>query len=180
MDRYLERAVIAPSARKHGISDEDMLHALKHQLFGIATEDPEIIIYVGASRTAEPLEIGVLDDGDVPYGDTCDVRPIEIFERNVELMSSREERLAEKLAAFEKWAEEVDPADLKFIDTSPLKLVARLAEQRDHTEQELAQAVAAAREDGWSWAMIGFMLGVSRQAAQQKYGAHAAELAQSQ
>jgi hypothetical protein len=64
MDRYLELAAIAPSARKHGISDEDMIHALRHHLFPMATEDPEVIIYVGPSRTAEPLEIGVLDDDD--------------------------------------------------------------------------------------------------------------------
>ena len=93
-------------------------------------------------------------------------------------MGSREEKWAEKLAAFEKWADEVDPTDLKFIDSSSLKLVGRLADQRDRLETELAQAVAAAREDDWSWAMIGFMLGVSRQAAQQRYGAQAAELAQ--
>ena len=93
-------------------------------------------------------------------------------------MGSREEKWAEKLAAFEKWADEVDPADLKFIDSSSLKLVGRLADQRDRLETELAQAVAAAREDDWSWAMIGFMLGVTRQAAQQRYGTHTAELAQ--
>ena len=95
-------------------------------------------------------------------------------------MNSREKRLAEKLAAFEKWADEVDPADLKFIDSSSLKLVEKLADQRDWLETELAQAVVSAREDGWSWAMIRIMLGVSRQAAQQRYGAAAAELAQSQ
>ena len=95
-------------------------------------------------------------------------------------MSSREERWAEKLTAFEKWAEEVDPADLEFIDSSSLKLVRKLADQRDETEKELAQAVVSAREDGWSWAMIGFMLGVTRQAAQQRYGAKVAEMAQPQ
>ena len=98
----------------------------------------------------------------------------------MELKKSQEERWAEKLAAFEKWADEVDPADLKWLDSSSLKAVGRLAEQRDNLETELAQAVAAAREDDWSWAMIGIMLGVSRQAAQQKYGALVAELAQSQ
>jgi len=95
-------------------------------------------------------------------------------------MSSREERWAEKLAAFEKWADEVDPADLKWLDSTSLKTVGRLAEQRDNLEAELAQAVAAARQDDWSWAMIGIMLGVTRQAAQQRYGAAAAELAQTQ
>ena len=95
-------------------------------------------------------------------------------------MSSREERWAVKLAAFEKWADEVDPADLKWLDSTSLKTVGRLAEQRDNLEAELAQGVAAARQDDWSWAMIGIMLGVTRQAAQQRYGAAAAELAQSQ
>ncbi len=94
-------------------------------------------------------------------------------------MSSREERWAEKLAAFEKWADEVDPADLKWMDSTSLKKVRRLAHQRDEIENELVQAVAAAREDDWSWAMIGLMLGVTRQAAQQRYGAQVAELAQS-
>lgn len=69
---------------------------------------------------------------------------------------------------------------MKFIDSSSLKLVGSLADQRARLETELAQAVAAARADDWSWAMIGFMLGVTRQAAQQRYGAQAAELAQSQ
>ncbi|MYB10911.1 MAG: hypothetical protein F4Y28_13160 [Acidimicrobiia bacterium] len=67
---------------------------------------------------------------------------------------------------------------MKWLDSSSLKAVGRLAEQRDNLETELAHAVAAARQDDWSWAMIGIMLGVSRQAAQQKYGALAAEPAQ--
>ncbi len=95
-------------------------------------------------------------------------------------MGSQEERWADKLAALEKWADEVDPADLKLMDTTSLKEVGRLAHQRDEIENELVQAVTAARDDSWSWAMIGLMLGVTRQAAQQRYGAHIAELAQSQ
>jgi hypothetical protein len=98
----------------------------------------------------------------------------------VELMGSQEERWAEKLAALEEWADKVDPADLKWMDSTSLKTVGRLAHQRYEIEDELAQAVAAARGDGWSWAMVGLMLGVTRQAAHQRYGAHAAELAQSQ
>lgn len=37
-------------------------------------------------------------------------------------------------------------------------------------EQMQADAVEIARGDGISWAMIGFALGTSKQAAQQKYG----------
>ena len=98
----------------------------------------------------------------------------------MESVTAREQWLADKLAALEKWAEEVDPDDMKWVDTTLLKSVSRLADQRDETEKELAQAVAAARQGGWSWGHIGLMLGVSRQAAQQKYGAKVTELAQAQ
>lgn len=62
MDRYPEQAVITPSARKHGIKDADIRHALKHHQLTVVTEDPEFTIYVGPSSTAELLEIGVVDD----------------------------------------------------------------------------------------------------------------------
>lgn len=96
----------------------------------------------------------------------------------MDLMSDQEERWAQKLAAYEKWLEEVDPADMKFIDTSTLKPVGRLAHLRDEVEKLLVDAIATARQNDWSWGDIGLMLGVTRQAAQQRYGAKVAELPQ--
>ena len=64
MDRYPVQAVIAPSARKHGIEDEDMQHALKYHWYSVFPDDSDVMFYVGPSRTAEPLELGVLDDLD--------------------------------------------------------------------------------------------------------------------
>ena len=52
----------------------------------------------------------------------------------------------------------------------------RLREAVQHragAEAEIAGAVAAARDTGYSWAVIGGMLGVSAQAAQQRYGKQA-------
>ena len=53
---------IEASARKHGVPDEDMLHALRHHWRAFETDDPLVTMFVGPSRTAEPLEVGVVSD----------------------------------------------------------------------------------------------------------------------
>lgn len=55
---------IEPSARKHDVHDEDMLHALRHHLQAFETDDPAVTMFIGPSTTGEPLEIGVVDDED--------------------------------------------------------------------------------------------------------------------
>jgi hypothetical protein len=49
--------VILASARKHGIDDEDMLHAYRHPLRVFMVDDLTMII--GGARSGQPLEIGV-------------------------------------------------------------------------------------------------------------------------
>ena len=78
---------------------------------------------------------------------------------------------AERAAALETWADTVDPADLRESDTDSLRHIAELAQQRDQVDSKLAESVRAARADHRSWSEIGAMLGVSKQAAQRKYGA---------
>ena len=78
--------------------------------------------------------------------------------------------LAEYTEAFEEWAEKVDADDLREADTASLRLIADLVGRRLAVDDELAAAVRAARRDGRSWSAIGAMLGMSKQAAQQKYG----------
>lgn len=77
---------------------------------------------------------------------------------------------AERLAALEAWAESVDPTELRSADTDALRHLAELAQRRDDVEAELAKTVRAARASHRSWSEIGAMLGVSKQAAQRKYG----------
>lgn len=77
---------------------------------------------------------------------------------------------AERATALENWADETDPTDLKLADTSTLRAIAELVDQRNGVDDDLASAVQIARESNKSWAEIGTMLGVSKQAAQQKYG----------
>ena len=53
---------IEASARRHGIYDEDMLHAWRHHWQAFETDDPAVTMFIGPSLTAEPLEVGVVTD----------------------------------------------------------------------------------------------------------------------
>jgi hypothetical protein len=76
----------------------------------------------------------------------------------------------ERAAALEAWAEKVDSGELTEADTTELRLVAELVRRRGEVDGELLVAVKAARSAGRSWSELAAMLGVSKQAAQQKYG----------
>ena len=81
---------------------------------------------------------------------------------------------ADKAAALERWTDNVEAGELAAVDTSALRQLAKLAEQREALDDEVTDAVHAARRANRSWSEIGTMLGVSKQAAQRKYGRHAA------
>ncbi len=49
--------VIVASARKHGIHDDDILHAYRHPTRVLELDD--LVMLLGASRTGQLLEIGV-------------------------------------------------------------------------------------------------------------------------
>jgi hypothetical protein len=51
---------IAPSARKHGISDDDIRHAFAHPI-RVFELDEGLVMLIGASAAAAPLEIGVVE-----------------------------------------------------------------------------------------------------------------------
>ena len=54
---------IDASARKHGVSDGDMLHAYRNHWMRIDTEDVAVTVLIGPSTTGEPLEIAVVSLG---------------------------------------------------------------------------------------------------------------------
>jgi predicted O-methyltransferase YrrM len=80
---------------------------------------------------------------------------------------------AQRAENLERWAEDVAPEELVLLDTSELRRVAEVVEQRDAVDAELIEAVVAARRAGRSWSEIGTMLGVSKQAAQRRYASKA-------
>ena len=55
---------ITDSARKHGIDDDDISHAVRFELRTIAEDDRLLII--GPDRTGRLLEIVILDRDDEP------------------------------------------------------------------------------------------------------------------
>ncbi len=61
---YRVKVDIEASARKHGVHDDDMLHTYRHHLMAFATYDVSLTMFVGPSRTGEPLEVGVVVDDD--------------------------------------------------------------------------------------------------------------------
>lgn len=61
----MDAPLIAPSARKHGIPDADMIHAFNHPIF-VDDLDDGLTMFVGADPAADLLEIGVIDTSDGP------------------------------------------------------------------------------------------------------------------
>lgn len=51
--------LIHPSARKHGIADEDIVHAVKHAM-SIDDQDDDLRLYLGPGRNSELLEVVTL------------------------------------------------------------------------------------------------------------------------
>lgn len=73
--------------------------------------------------------------------------------------------------ATEQWLDQLDPKDpsVKVRDGRYLRHVREAADAADTAAENLRQAVAEARANGESWGTIGMALGVSRQAAQQRF-----------
>ena len=44
---------IEASARKHGVSDDDMLHALRHHWRAFETDDPDVTMFIGPSDAGD-------------------------------------------------------------------------------------------------------------------------------
>jgi hypothetical protein len=80
-------------------------------------------------------------------------------------------QLDEAAARAEEWLEQLDPGQGGAKDARPLRKVHEAFRAVVADERVLAQAVQDARDAGFSWAAIGNALGISRQAALQRYGA---------
>ncbi|WP_197694617.1 hypothetical protein [Mycobacterium sp. 852002-51971_SCH5477799-a] len=76
---------------------------------------------------------------------------------------------AEETEAAERWLDQLDPADVTLDDAQYLRRIREAADELDGAEARLRAAVAEAREHNETWGLIGMVLGVSRQAAQQRF-----------
>lgn len=78
---------------------------------------------------------------------------------------AEKERAAAEIA--DRLANQGEPA---WRDAEPLRGVANAFRRSVAADAELAEAVRAARADGYPWAAIAAMIGVSKQTAQARFG----------
>ena len=70
----------------------------------------------------------------------------------------------------ETWLDELDPASVDWKDASHFRAIRAANDVIDSGQRALVQAVIAARSAGDSWTIIGAALGVSKQAASERFG----------
>jgi DNA-directed RNA polymerase specialized sigma24 family protein len=75
----------------------------------------------------------------------------------------------EEIERAAKLAEEFDPSSVAMEDTTDLLTVAEAMDAVRAGEARVRELVARARVDGRSWGEIGIALGVSRQAARERF-----------
>lgn len=89
-------------------------------------------------------------------------------------MPRTREELEKAATDAERWLESMDPATTPAEDPTDLRRIGLALRNLTDDQREVDEAVAAARENGRSWGEIGLVLGVSRQAARERYGRPAA------
>jgi hypothetical protein len=70
----------------------------------------------------------------------------------------------------ERWLDQLDPSTVEARDATHFRAIIAANQALADAEGDLRQAVADARAAGDSWAVVGAALGVSKQAAQQRFG----------
>ena len=79
------------------------------------------------------------------------------------------EKIEAAARRFEKLADVLDPATAEVERTEDLRMIAAVSEAVRTDEARLREAVEVARAHGRSWNQIAVALGVSRQAARQRF-----------
>ena len=84
-------------------------------------------------------------------------------------MGHTDDEIAAAASRFEKLADELDPATAEVERTEDLRAIAAVSEAVRADEARLREAVEVARAHDRSWNQIAVALGVSRQAARQRF-----------
>lgn len=84
-------------------------------------------------------------------------------------MRHTDEEIERAAQRFEGLADELDPETARVLVTEDLRGIADAAQTLRDDEARLREAVEIARAHGRSWNQVGVALGVSRQAARQRF-----------
>jgi hypothetical protein len=85
-------------------------------------------------------------------------------------MPRTREELERAAADAEAWLDSLDPASTPAEDPGDLRRLGLALRALAEAQREVDQAVGDARAKGRSWGEIGLVLGISRQAARERYG----------
>lgn len=85
-------------------------------------------------------------------------------------MPRTRQELERAAAQAESWLDSLDPAVTPAEDPADLRRIGLALRGLVEGQRAVDEAVAAARANGRSWADIGLVLGISRQAARERYG----------
>ena len=80
-----------------------------------------------------------------------------------------DEEIAAAAARLEQQLDNLDPDGIKVRDITELRAIAEAADAVRRAEAEIVERVELARAHGRSWNLIALALGVSRQAARQRF-----------
>ncbi len=87
-------------------------------------------------------------------------------------MRHTDDEIEQAARRFEQLADELDPATTEVEETSDLRAIAAASDAARADEARLREVVEVARAHGRSWNQIAVALGVSRQAARQRFAQH--------
>jgi hypothetical protein len=163
---------IGRPARKHGVTDEDIWHAIRSAMVQVGDDNEDFTMLIGPAHDGHPLEIGIvgLDSEDPVVSTPCTCARSSTHSSDEEMAMRRtNEEIEQAAERFERWAEELDPATAKVQDTADLRAIAEAVDAMNAGEARLREAVERARARGRSWNQIAIPLGVSRQAARQRF-----------
>jgi hypothetical protein len=144
-----------------------MLHAVRNAIAQWQL-DEGFTMRVGPARDGNLLEIGVLGiDSDDPV--VVHAMPCRPPIHAPPMMRVRTMHTQEEIERAAKLAEHADPSGVPMDDTTDLRAIAEAVDDVRTGEARVRERVALARANGRSWGEIGIALGVSRQAARERF-----------
>ena len=158
---------IRDSARKHGVSDADIEHAWANamRLVEYEYEGEERLLVIGADRKGRLLELVA-----VPAGQPTRIVHADLLRPKFYDYLRCGDQMRIKTTHDVTGLDHLDPAVHPARDATHFRRILAARQGIAAAEQELRDAVEAARDAGDSWTVIASALDTTRQAAQQRFG----------